>query len=81
MCHYLNLLLFSDFDFSLCRYFAVKLLGFVSYSYGQFFLVAVDFEIVRYTPRVPACACSAKGHYTLSDNFTVSACYHYVRVQ
>jgi hypothetical protein len=74
-------LLLSDFDFSLCGYIAVKLLGFVGYCYGQLFFVAIDFKVVWYTPRVPACARSAKGHYALGDDFTVSSCYHYLRIQ
>ncbi len=51
-----TLLLFSDFDFSLRGYFAVKLLRLIRHRYGQLFLVAIKLKIIWYTPRVPACA-------------------------
>lgn len=77
----MRLMLFSYFDFSLCADFAVKLLRFVCHCHGQFFLVAVDFEVVWYTPRVPARARSAKGHYTFVDDFTIVASYNDIRIQ
>jgi hypothetical protein len=74
-------MLSSDFDFPLSGYFAVKLLSFVGHRYGQLFLAAVNFKVVWYTPRVPAGAGSAKGHYALGDDLAVGPHYHYVRVQ
>ena len=76
-----EVLLLSNFDFALCANFAVKLLRFVGHCHGQLFLVTVKVKIIRYTPRVPARARSAKGHYTFGDDFAVGASYNDIRIQ
>ena len=76
-----TLLLFSDFDFSLCGHLAVKLLRFVSHRYGQLFFFAVDLKVVWYTPRVPACSGSAEGHDALGHDFAAGTSYYYLRIQ
>ena len=63
--------LFSDADLSLCSYLAVELLGFVGHGDGEFFFVTLQFQILWYTPRVPAGACSAKGHNALGHDLAI----------
>ena len=63
-----DLFLPADSYFALRRHFAVELLRFISHCCSQFFFVAVQFQILWYTLRVPAGACSAKGHDALGHN-------------
>jgi hypothetical protein len=62
--------LFADFDSSGGGHGAVELLRVVGHSHGQHFGVAAQGQVVRYTPRVPAGAASAKGHDALGHQQT-----------
>lgn len=63
--------LLSDAYRSLGSHCAVELLRLIGHGYGQFFLHTFQFEIVWYTPRVPAGACSAKGHDALGHHLAI----------
>jgi hypothetical protein len=54
-----------DHDLPLPDDLAIKLLCVVAYFDGEGFFVAIELEIIRYSPRVPARAVSAKGHHAL----------------
>jgi len=63
-----------DDDFTLCGYFAVKLEGIEDDFDGEGLTVIFELNIVRYSPRVPACAVSAEGHDAFGGHSAVTAC-------
>jgi hypothetical protein len=69
-----GLLIPADHDLARSGYFAVKFLRIVEHLDGEGFLVAAQFQVGRYPPRVPAGAVSAKGHHALGDSLTVRPC-------
>ncbi len=65
-----------------CRaHFAVKLQRIVLHLHVEGLFVAVEFEVIWYSPRVPAGAVSPKGHRTLGNLFAVSARDDHIRIE
>jgi len=62
-------------------YFAVEFLCVVLYMDGEGFFAAVEFQIGRHSPRVPAGTVSAKGHDTFGDFFTVGTGDEYFGIE
>jgi hypothetical protein len=60
-----------DHERSRSRHCAVQILGVVRGHDGEGLFVAVELDIFRYSPRVPAGAVSAEWHRALDDGLTV----------
>ncbi len=73
--------LLADRDLPCGAHLAVQLLCIVGHRHGQLFFVAGEGQIVRYTPRVPAGARSAKGHDALGDHFAVGSGDDHLRIE
>jgi hypothetical protein len=73
--------LLFDYDLSFCGNLAVEFLSFIGNSNSERFLITIQLEIIWYTPRVPACAASAKGHGALDDHLAVGTGNHDGRIE
>lgn len=59
----------------------VEFLCIISGGDSESFFITIELKIIRYTPRVPAGARSAKGHNALGDHLAVSSFDHHLRIE
>ena len=74
-------LILIDHDLSRGSHLAIKLQRFVCHLNREQFFIAIEFEVSRHSPRVPAGAVSPKWHHALGDLLAVSARDDHIRVE